>query len=359
MFALLALLLQAAAPPGVVIDHAPAAGGQYIGSPSIIILRDGSYAASHDFFGPQSGQKTSAVTRVFRSTDRGRTWTRSTEFAEQFWSTLFEHRGALYLLGCSYEYGRAVIRRSPDGGLTWSPPSYLLEGTGYHTAPVPLVEHKGRVWRAMEWHPEGPWGFFDAFLVSAPAKADLMNPASWMATPRLRFPATDAKPGEHWLEGNALVGPDGGVWNVLRTHNVEKAAITRLGKDGRLAFHRLVDFPGGAKKFTIRYDRRSRRYWTLSNPALPEHAMSASNPAGVRNTLVLMSSKDLLSWSIQRTVASHPDPARHAFQYVDWQFDGDDLVVASRTAFDDAEGGAHTAHDANYLTFHRVEKFRE
>jgi hypothetical protein len=361
MFALLALLLllQAPAPPGTVIDHAPASGGQYAGSPSIVILGDGTYVASHDFFGPGSGQKTSAVTRVFRSSDRGRTWTKSAEFPEQFWSNLFEHRGALYLMGCSHEYGRAVIRRSADGGRTWSQPSYLLDGTGYHTAPVPVVEHNGRLWRAMEWHPDGPWGFFEAFLLSAPVKDDLMKPSSWAATPRLAFPEDAARPGEHWLEGNAVIAPQGEVWNVLRVHNVEMAAITRLGKDGRLAFHRLVEFPGGAKKFTIRWDRRTGRYWTLANPAQPEYAMSAANPAGVRNTLVLMSSADLLTWTVRRTVLSHPDPVKHAFQYVDWQFDDEDLVVASRTAWDDAAGGAHNAHDANYLTFHRVEKFRE
>ena len=39
-------------------------------------------------------------------------------------------------------------------------------------------------------------------------------------------------------------------------------------------------------------------------------------------------------------VLQHPDRARHAFQYVDWQFDGADLIVASRTAFDDGLGGA-------------------
>ncbi|MFH1570345.1 MAG: exo-alpha-sialidase, partial [Gemmatimonadota bacterium] len=38
--------------------------------------------------------------------------------------------------------------------------------------------------------------------------------------------------------------------------------------------------------------------------------------------------------------------------------DGEDLVVASRTAFDDGLGGAHNQHDANYLTFHRVAGFR-
>jgi hypothetical protein len=71
-----------------------------------------------------------------------------------------------------------------------------------------------------------------------------------------------------------------------------------------------------------------------------------------------MSSPDLKSWTIQRTILEHPDPLQHAFQYVDWQFEGKDLIVASRTAFDDETGGAHRAHDANYLTFHRVANFR-
>jgi hypothetical protein len=50
---------------------------------------------------------------------------------------------------------------------------------------------------------------------------------------------------------------------------------------------------------------------------------------------------------------------RHGFQYADWQFDGDDIIAVVRTAFDDGEGGAHTYHDANFLTFHRWKNFRE
>jgi hypothetical protein len=55
----------------------------------------------------------------------------------------------------------------------------------------------------------------------------------------------------------------------------------------------------------------------------------------------------------------HPDRVKHAFQYPDWVIEGDDMLVASRTAFDDGEGGAHRAHDANYLTFHRFKNFRQ
>jgi hypothetical protein len=55
----------------------------------------------------------------------------------------------------------------------------------------------------------------------------------------------------------------------------------------------------------------------------------------------------------------HPDVEQHGWQYLDWLIEGDDLIVASRTAWDDGLGGAARAHDANFLTFHRVSRFRE
>ena len=60
----------------------------------------------------------------------------------------------------------------------------------------------------------------------------------------------------------------------------------------------------------------------------------------------------------RRVLLQHPDTAKHGFQYVDWRFDGEDLIAACRTAFDDDQGGAHNFHDANYLTFHRIADFR-
>lgn len=359
MFLALFLWLAAAVqPPGVVVDHQPASTHQYIGSPSIAILPNGDYVASHDFFGKGSTSTVSAVSRVFRSADRGHTWVKSAEFGDQFWSNLFVHRGTLYLMGTTYEYGRVVIRRSADGGATWSEPFYLTEDTGYHTAPVPIIEHAGRLWRGMEYHPPGKWGFFQAMAMSAPVDADLTRPGSWSFTERLPYPKESAGEGEHWLEGNAVVDRKGRLRLLLRVANIEKAAVVTVS-ESRLEFDRLISFPGGAKKFSIRWDPKSKRYWTLSNPALPQFERSATDPASVRNTLVLMSSKDLLKWRVERTVLAHPDAEKHAFQYVDWQIDGDDLVVASRTAFDDEFGGAPRGHDANYLTFHRVQQFRK
>jgi len=68
----------------------------------------------------------------------------------------------------------------------------------------------------------------------------------------------------------------------------------------------------------------------------------------------LTSSADLRNWQVETVVLRHVDSRGHAWQYVDWLFDGDDMIAASRTAWD----GAHRAHDANYLTFHRIADFR-
>jgi hypothetical protein len=98
--------------PGVVINHHPANSGVYIGSPSLVILTNGTYVASHDEFGPNGTN----VTWVSRSLDRGQTWRPAAELQGQYGSGLFVHRGGLYIIGQDMAYGDVVIRRSCDGG---------------------------------------------------------------------------------------------------------------------------------------------------------------------------------------------------------------------------------------------------
>ncbi|MBD3176311.1 MAG: exo-alpha-sialidase, partial [Armatimonadia bacterium] len=102
--------------PGVVINHVPASMGNYIGSPSIAILPGGAYVASHDLFGPGPEGQTVVV---HRSEDRGRSWREIARFPG-FWSNLFVHGGALYCMGVSGQYRSVVLRRSVDGGHTWT-----------------------------------------------------------------------------------------------------------------------------------------------------------------------------------------------------------------------------------------------
>lgn len=357
--------------PGVVIDYSPASSRLYVGSPGIAVLPNGDYLAKLDLFGPASGEGESALTRVLRSRDRGKTWARVAEMRGMYWATIFVHKGDCYLIGTDREYGRTVIRRSADGGDTWTTPTnastgVLLDGK-YHCAPVPVVVHNGRIWRAME-DAMGPGGWgsrFRAFMMSAPVDADLLRADSWTkSNPIARDKSWNNGDFGGWLEGNAVITSDGKIVDILRVATSkgadEKVAVVRVSDDGKSATFDpatgIVPFPGGAKKFTIRWDTKTQRYWSVVN-WVPERHRSPL-PSSVRNTLALASSPDLQNWEVRSVLLYHPDTGHHGFQYVDWLFEGEDLLFVSRTAYDDEKGGAHDYHDANYLTFHRVENAR-
>ncbi len=165
-------------PPGVVVATSPDPERAYIGTPAIAILPDGTYVAAHDFFGRNAAL--TDTTHVYTSRDRGATWTRRSEIKGQAWFSLFVHRGALYLHGTASRYGDLTIRRSTDGGRTWTEPkdaqSGLLVRGRFHGAPVPVVEHGGRLWRAVEERVnDEQWPLhFASLVVSVPVDADLL-----------------------------------------------------------------------------------------------------------------------------------------------------------------------------------------
>ena len=160
------------------------------------------------------------------------------------------------------------------------------------------------------------------------------------------------------------MAPNGELVDMLRVQTRspdEKAAIVRITPDGKKGTFNpsmdFVDFPGGAKKFAIRFDAESKSYWSLASITDQRHR--ASNPGSIRNTLALTCSPDLSHWTVRSILLYHPDVKNHGFQYVDWLFDGNDIIAACRTAYDDGLGGANNNHDANFLTFHRFRDFRQ
>ena len=356
----------------------------YLGSPSVIRLNNGDLLATHDYFGkgcPKNHEGEEHLTSVYRSSDDGRTWINVTHIANAFWSNLFRHKGAIYLLGASQQYGSIVIRRSDDNGNTWTHPkdekSGLLFRGGafhqppnYHCAPVPVLRKNGRLYRAFEDCTPCHWGTgFQSLVISADEDADLLDASNWTISNKLPYdpiwtPAewgTVERPG--WLEGNVVEAPDGEIWNILRFNStpiVDKAAVVKVSDDGeRISFDPatgFIDFPGGMTKFTIRHDAVSRLYLTLSNDN------TDPNCASQRNVLSLHASNDLIHWYHRKTLMeddldlSHEESLRQTgFQYVDWLFDGEDIINIVRVAYD----GAHNFHDANRITFHKLENFRE
>lgn len=356
------------------VKYQPERTRTYLGSPSIVRLPDRALVATHDYFGsgcPRTHENEEGLTSVYRSEDDGETWQNITHIINAFWSNLFVHQGTLFLLGTSQQYGSIVIRRSDDGGFTWTHPaderSGLLFVAGprrqppnYHCAPVPVVVKDGRLYRAFEdCTPCTEWGVhFHSLVISAPADADLLDAANWRASNRLAFdpawaPAVWTKP--CWLEGNVVSAPSGELWNILRlnsTPEVDKAARIRILDEGRrISFdpvHDIVDFPGGMTKFTIRCDPETGLYLTLVNnnthPQWPHQ----------RNVLSLFVSKDLQEWRQVKTLMQDrsgltaEDSVRlTGFQYVDWQFDGEGIIYLVRAAY----RGAIRFHDSNRILF--------
>jgi hypothetical protein len=380
---------QSGPPPGVVVATSPDPDRAYIGTPTIAILPDGSYVAAHDFFG--KNPELTDRTRIFGSRDRGLTWTQLSQIKGQAWFSLFVHRGGLYLHGTASRYGDMTIRRSMDGGRTWTEPrdgkSGLFIRGRFHGAPVPVVVHGGRLWRAVEERVnEQQWPLhFSSLVVSAPEDADLLDAANWRRTNGTVFdPAwfNGRRPG--WLEGNVVVTPEGKLVNLLRVHaelrpedsfastggaagipRYEVGARCEISSYGHQQLFNpargLIHLPGSQSKFTIRFDPRTKRYWSLIQKITNPHEGRdwKTSPIHQRNVLMLASTADLRVWRDESIVLRWRQGQilagsdRVAWQYLDWQFDGEDLIAVSRTSW-----GGQTYHNANYMTFHRVKNFR-
>jgi len=370
-------------PAGTQIKYQAPETRSYLGSPSLVRLDNGDLLASHDYFGPgcpRSHEDEEHLTSIYRSSDNGETWVNVTHVAGAFWSSLFTLDGAVYLLGTSQQYGSIVIRRSTNNGSTWTHPkdekSGLLFAGGpyhvspnYHCAPVPVVVHNGRIYRAFEDNTPCVWGRgFQSLVISAPVDADLLDVASWRMSNKVPFERQwlpDDWPelkNPGWLEGNVVVTPEGELRNILRFHSeplVDKALVLRIEDEGRRQVFDpaggFIDIPGGMSKFTIRRDPVAGLYLSIVNPN--------TNPKYVhqRNRLAISGSRDLRNWRVIKTLLTDtsglsPDESVRftGFQYVDWHFDGDDIIYLVRMAWD----GAHNFHDANRITFHRLRDFR-
>jgi hypothetical protein len=284
-----------------------------------------------------------------------------------------------------------IIRRSSDGGRTWSNPadarSGLLAEGKFHCAPTPVVVHGGRIWRAFEqFSPTPPERMFSAFMISAREDADLLDAQSWTRTNAVqhRREWLNTRNAE-WLEGNAVVTPDGKVVDILRVEShpaidgqfalpggaakiprFEIAAKMRISDDGRTAEfdpqRDYIHFVGSEAKFTIRFDPVSRRYWSIASKITnPQSGFPwPYSPHHQRNVLSLTSSVDLREWEERCRLIRFREggvvtkaESRVGFQYVDWQFDGDDLIAVCRMAWNGIN-----YHDANIISFHRVKTFR-
>ncbi len=371
--------------PGVVLGHVPSTSKSFVGSPSICVLpEEDAYLATWQRFVNVPMEERG--THVMKSTDKGNTW-KEISFIKhkqsETASTLFVFKNTVYFLGLCDPMSSVGIYKSTDGGLTWSQPTDEMNGLiiksdkkmRYHTSPTPVIIANGRFWRAMEaWPTGGAWATdFGAFVMSAPVNSDILKASSWTISETVNFPRDMiCKIHSGWLEGNVVERPNGKIANIMRVHGItdEVAAYVefdgKLGKKATFTKDMFVRLPGACKKFTMRYDPISKRYYALSNWTpenmrnRPLNAHKSTNKAErSRHTLALISSDDFEVWKVDRVVLRATNAEHEAFQYVDWVFDGDDIIAISRTSCFDGVTEADNQHNSNMATFHRVKDFRK
>ena len=274
--------------PGVVIDHIPAASGLYIGSPSIAILPNGDYVASHDHFGPKTTEHQSALTAVFRSADRGRTWKKISEIqGAVLVHALRPSRRALsprHRPAPRQRHHPPLDRRRRHLDLAQGPRPACCATTASITARrCRWSSTPAGCGAAMERRdPPVGWGItYCAGMLSVPVDADLLDAANWTFSNFL--PGDKAWLGGTfggWLEGNAVVTRDGRLLDILRVETEgypEKAAI---GQRQRRRPHDVVR-PGN------RLRRLPRRGQEVHHPLTTPRASSTgrwppSCPSGTR-----------------------------------------------------------------------------
>lgn len=313
------------------------------------------------------------------------------------------------------------IQRSRDGGETWSEPSNLDPRTWHQTA-ANVWHARGNVYLVMERHTVDnirSWkvGALAPVLMRARAADDLTRPGAWTYASELTFQdlipgyrendlridffgvpffkqsfprGTPVGRGENfppigWLETNVVQITDPNhVWHDPSGHTFHLFARAHTGLTNYAALAKVtenadgtmttalekvpsgktllfVPMPGGHMRFHVLFDAKTQLYWLLGSQSTDSMVRMDRLPAdrygrgdNERNRMVLHFSRNMVDWCFAGLVAAGrtPKEARH---YAAMDIDGDDLVVLSRSG----DTRAHSAHDGNLITFHRVRNFRE
>ena len=219
--------------------------------------------------------------------------------------------------------------------------------------------YNGRIYETLEW---GNWGNetygHTAMVMSCDINDDLLIPENWSFSyprPFAHFAPelSDLPLNTMMIEGTLVVSPDQHLWNVMRFGRDGYALVYEVNTqdpDAPLTYSHCMPFPAHRSKFMIKQDPVSGRYYSVATRIYDPDKPRA------RNLLSLLVSEDLTSWQVVTDLFDYTmhDVNEIGFQYVDFAFEGNDILYLCRTALNKA----HNYHDSNDSTFHRIKSFR-
>jgi hypothetical protein len=344
---------------GVVINRLQIPTGvsqrkPFVGSPSIAVMEDGTYIASHDIFrlGTPSGtceRLSTNQTKVFRSTNKGRNWTFVSTINNISYATLFTNGRFVYILGVSGQCC-IIVQKSIDKGSSWGA-AHVIEKAPRGMTPSPPVLYNNRIWFAY-----GGRG-----AMSASRSASVLDPEAWKFTNQVNpLPSWLNGNFTSWTEAQIVASPQTGVVVLPKTRDLPFTGLIKVIDPNTAVSDSITGFarlPGAEIKFACIYDSVSGKFYALTTPILSVHAGSEVS-GGIRNTGAVLSSTDLKNWFVEKIFLYSPNIDFEAFQYFNFAIDGNDLAVVSRTALKVDGKKPPRGHDSNILSFHVIKNFR-
>ncbi|MBM3859821.1 MAG: exo-alpha-sialidase [Verrucomicrobia bacterium] len=359
-------------------------GGRGLDGPGLVRLADGKLMAAV----PVNPGGKGWICHIVQSNDGGGSWGQPVAQLPYCSAVPWEHAGRLYLFAFPRWGGDMLLLHSGDGGRTWSKPVTLFEGRFWNCQTGTAIRDNWLYWSPDDFvgkgHQRGPR------VVAGDLSANLMDPKSWRISNHVPFPGLPesllnpgirgSDPSQRMLEPNVL--NVGGRLRVLATVKPPLQATTNLaavfdvaddGENIELPFTQFHPMPGGQLKFCVIRDDVSQLFWATVNLAAdgqhrfefkdldefsrrgrgqPYHERGGGRGGNDRRFLMLMYGLDGLNWFPAGCVA-RAGRLRQSFMYASPAVDGNDLVMVSRSSVD-----AHSRHDADYCTFHRVRNFR-
>ena len=401
----------------VVVFESPLPDGAFCYTPGLVRLESGRLIATMDLGGlrvpelnppialenSERGGFTS-VGKIFTSDDGGQSWQHRADFPG-IHARPFVAGGCIYVLG---QAGDLLILRSDDAGETWSDPVKLTEGEYWHQSACNVHYANDHIYLVMEkrvYFEQDRWPVHEQapVLMRGQLGDDLTQPENWTFASELAF--HDVLPDDldlmgfpfwtpygtertmapmGWLETNVVqfydpdhvwcdpTGHTFHLWMRAHTGGTGYAAIAKVveNNDGTMTTQvetvpsgrriLYVPCPGGQMRFHVLYDEQDKLYWLLSTLAwdsmthvdkLPPDRYNLPN--NERQVLSLHFSKNMMDWRMAGVVAQG-NSVKESRHYASMVFDGDDLLVLSRSG----DHRAKSAHDGNLITFHRVKNFR-
>lgn len=354
--------------PYTLIVKTPESGGPgrpFFVSNGFAGLRNGHLVAAGAMIKAQNIENARTVfgsgVALFHSADKGRSW-QELEFLPLPFPAevaLFEHQARLYMfITPLFTEGDGVLLGavSDDEGKTWSPRVELLRGPQRWMTSHQLgmaVRDNRLYWATSEQ-------MISLLVLSCDLDKGVLNPHAWRSSKpvkphlpqELYAGADDGTSKMFCLEGNVLEVE--GRLRVVARANIRGTAnlaalfdIEDAGGDLVVSFNQYYPLPGGQCKFYIVFDDATGLYWMASNvTACPQKGND-------RRNLLLWYSLDSLSWFPAGWIAQ-AQQLSESFMYPSMVIDGEDLLILSRTSI-----GSGSFHDADALTFHTVQNFRQ